>query len=506
MKGPIYQVAASPFNRPDADVILRSSNGSHFHFHVHRNILMMASPFFEDMFHLPVPHNENQTDRPIIDVPEDSATLDILLRVCYPVAVPLITTVKQARSVLDAALKYDMITVKQFATRMLETFVQAEPLRVYAIAARHGLDRLAKVAARQAVQKNAVTDSYVPELEDMPAGCYYRLLQYQRRVNNSTVFVFCRPKHNIATKGPSRETELTERNAPSPFDAVDADVVMVTTDNMRFCVHKSIITSASPVWTTLLQEQVSESGPASYNEETCGPRILQISERSNILQPLLQLIYPSGLPISVDNAALPSLLDAANKYQLQRVSWILLPKWSEFVASDPLSSYLLACSRGLKEQVIHSARSLLSRTYNDLVNTYVGALEAVPTGPYYRLLQFHKRCGQAARSFFDSQTRKDLEASSSFTLVTCDKSPCNGNSYRYASPKWYSSYVVRAKRCLEVQPSVSTFRLETITFLVKEMGCLSCMMRIKEVLAFCSAFEDAVDKVISEVSTDILFN
>lgn len=39
-----YQVASAPFNKPSADVILRTSDGVDFH--VHKMLLSLASSFF----------------------------------------------------------------------------------------------------------------------------------------------------------------------------------------------------------------------------------------------------------------------------------------------------------------------------------------------------------------------------------------------------------------------------------------------------------------------------
>ena len=45
--------ASSPFDRPDADVILRSCD--HVDFRFHKSLLSLASPFFCNMFALPQP-------------------------------------------------------------------------------------------------------------------------------------------------------------------------------------------------------------------------------------------------------------------------------------------------------------------------------------------------------------------------------------------------------------------------------------------------------------------
>ncbi|KAF8262050.1 hypothetical protein EI94DRAFT_1604033 [Lactarius quietus] len=67
-----------------ADVILCSSDLVSFH--VHKSILAISSPFFNDMFSLPQPCGEKVVDGlPIVHVSEDSKLLHSLLMVLYPI-------------------------------------------------------------------------------------------------------------------------------------------------------------------------------------------------------------------------------------------------------------------------------------------------------------------------------------------------------------------------------------------------------------------------------------
>lgn len=54
-------IAKAPFNRDDADVILRSSDGVHFH--LYANILIISSIVFTDTFALAkgATHSEDET-------------------------------------------------------------------------------------------------------------------------------------------------------------------------------------------------------------------------------------------------------------------------------------------------------------------------------------------------------------------------------------------------------------------------------------------------------------
>ena len=79
--------AAAPFDHAKADIILRSSDN--IDFRVFKLFLSLASPFFETLFDIPQPDEENGDQEikdglVVVPVTEDSKTLDALLRFCYP--------------------------------------------------------------------------------------------------------------------------------------------------------------------------------------------------------------------------------------------------------------------------------------------------------------------------------------------------------------------------------------------------------------------------------------
>ena len=73
-----------PFNISDANLIIRSSDL--IDFRVHKSVLTMVSPFFEDMLSLPQPSDGESVDGlPVVRLPEDSELLNSLLSKLYPV-------------------------------------------------------------------------------------------------------------------------------------------------------------------------------------------------------------------------------------------------------------------------------------------------------------------------------------------------------------------------------------------------------------------------------------
>lgn len=182
-------MAPEPFDHPDADVILRSSDKEPVDFRVFKLFLSLASPFFAMIFTLPQPNSPAYTEYedgiPVIQMSEDKRTLHLLLQFCYPIAlldIPRLSSLQELQSVTQAALKFEMGGVKRFAKKTLlePRFVESQPLRVFAIACRFGWIAEAKTAARYTLRQPLSNSAYYEELAHITAAAYHRLQQYHR--------------------------------------------------------------------------------------------------------------------------------------------------------------------------------------------------------------------------------------------------------------------------------------------------------------------------------------
>ena len=73
-----------PFRVSDANLVIRSSDLVDFR--VHKSVLALVSPFFEDLFSLPQPSDSETVDGlPMIRITEDSELLSCLVSILYPV-------------------------------------------------------------------------------------------------------------------------------------------------------------------------------------------------------------------------------------------------------------------------------------------------------------------------------------------------------------------------------------------------------------------------------------
>ncbi|KAF9466152.1 hypothetical protein BDZ94DRAFT_1252231 [Collybia nuda] len=176
--------AGYPFDHPKADVILRSSGDPPVDFRLFKLLLSLASPFFDVTFTLPQPDSV-EDDLPVILMSEDKHTLEILLRLCYPISVeePMpITSLKDLQLVIQAAMKLEMEGIQKYTRKVLlePRFIESQPLRVFAIACRYGWAAEARKAARFTLRQ-PITVPFVEELEYISAAIFYRLQEYHRR-------------------------------------------------------------------------------------------------------------------------------------------------------------------------------------------------------------------------------------------------------------------------------------------------------------------------------------
>lgn len=103
--------ASWPFDDPNAEVILRSSDNVDFR--VFRCNLSLASPVFKDMFTLGAPvhgeHPPNPSSLPVVPLSETGSALDTLLRLIYPLKTPKLDSVGDIKALVAAVVKYDLI-------------------------------------------------------------------------------------------------------------------------------------------------------------------------------------------------------------------------------------------------------------------------------------------------------------------------------------------------------------------------------------------------------------
>ncbi|EGN96988.1 hypothetical protein SERLA73DRAFT_170317 [Serpula lacrymans var. lacrymans S7.3] len=179
-------LAPPPFNHPKADVILRSSDD--IDFCVFKLFLSLASPHFDTVFNSPQsPYRpEAKAKLSVMSLPENSSTIDILLRFCYPSTLvddpdlgdPGIF--KILAEVVCAAKKYsvEVITKKVGLALSDAKVLEKDPFRVFAVARHSQLEKETRLAATYTLRQPLIPPK-IPELNLISAMDLLKLLDYR---------------------------------------------------------------------------------------------------------------------------------------------------------------------------------------------------------------------------------------------------------------------------------------------------------------------------------------
>ncbi|KAG1860690.1 hypothetical protein DFJ58DRAFT_744413 [Suillus subalutaceus] len=171
--------ARAPFNNPDHDIVLRSTDGVDFHHF--KLILSLVSPMFDGMFTLP--QSKSELAVPVILVPEPSTILYPLLLLSYPSAGadPIFNNIDDASAVLEAARKYQMdAIIYRIGDLVAAQFLPAHPLGVYAVSCLAGWEHHARTAAARSLEIKSLgrPSSEFAGMGAIGAVDYHRLLKY----------------------------------------------------------------------------------------------------------------------------------------------------------------------------------------------------------------------------------------------------------------------------------------------------------------------------------------
>lgn len=179
----------APFDDNDSDLVLHTSDGGRFA--VHRIFLTLASSLLKRSLMpgsaSPSPQFSGivikpEKGRDIIEIAEDGLTTERVLHFCYPFTNPVLENLDDVQKVLAMMKKFEMRGLMERVKSLLvqPSFLEEEPLRVFAIAYRFGFEAETRIAARSTL-RHQIFGPYVKELEHIPASVYHKLLQYHRK-------------------------------------------------------------------------------------------------------------------------------------------------------------------------------------------------------------------------------------------------------------------------------------------------------------------------------------
>ncbi|KAF8514963.1 hypothetical protein BU17DRAFT_94050 [Hysterangium stoloniferum] len=187
-----------PFiSTPQPDFVIKSSDG--IRFQVHCLFLHASSSFFATMLSIPQPKaaplSPPDAAIPLVDVTESSAVMAQLLRLIYPIPLPVFKNMNSLSKTVLAAEKYDMqgamSTLRKY---FLQTeFLNRNPIHVYGLASRFGWKEEKKAAFHVTLTLSNIYNSrYADILSELgtPVKDTFSLLALrQQRITGLTTFL-----------------------------------------------------------------------------------------------------------------------------------------------------------------------------------------------------------------------------------------------------------------------------------------------------------------------------
>ena len=185
------------FNWPDGDVILRSTHDTESRdFRTHKLFLSFASPVFKDILAVP------QCAPPaicLVDLDDPPRALELILRLIYPSSVPpVLDDLAVVLEAFNIANAYKIEVAQSRLQSSLVEFAKTEPLRVYAIACRLGLENEMKIASKHTLPINLLELTQLPEeFKLIPATEYHRLIRLHTRYRKEAMTITAKSMPNI---------------------------------------------------------------------------------------------------------------------------------------------------------------------------------------------------------------------------------------------------------------------------------------------------------------------
>ncbi|KAF8263767.1 hypothetical protein EI94DRAFT_1703771 [Lactarius quietus] len=176
-------------NVPEANIVLRSSD--QVCFRVHKSLLSMSSPLFEDLSSLPQPPDGELVDGlPVVQLSEDAVLLNSLVSFLYPIRRVGPGPYERVFALLSACQKYDMASIQSYIRDEMKrgTFpgpVKAKAFKTYAIANSFGLIPEMEAAARLTLSQPMSFESLGEALRLFKGPALWELVRYRAASNGS---------------------------------------------------------------------------------------------------------------------------------------------------------------------------------------------------------------------------------------------------------------------------------------------------------------------------------
>ncbi|KIM63692.1 hypothetical protein SCLCIDRAFT_116843 [Scleroderma citrinum Foug A] len=263
-----------------------------------------------------------------------------------------------------------------------------------------------------------------------------------------------------------------------------SDIVLESSDGVKFCAHKCILAAASPFF----EHMFALPQPHTKLPPDEDHPVIPVSERSSIIGALLQFIYPEPDPEVQHLDELDEFLTSAVKYDFMGVIAALRKELvsPRFLEENPLRVYAIATRFDLEYEAKIASRHTLS--CNVLDCPLSDDLKFISAYAYHRLLVLHRTRADAAQRLL--KIRDDVKC------IQC-ASTYYGN---FVPPKWWKVFERYAKEELARRPTTDViFSLPFLARVARECECIRCSGSILDNHEFFADLKQRIDGLPSTI-------
>ncbi|KAJ7811378.1 hypothetical protein B0H14DRAFT_3755127 [Mycena olivaceomarginata] len=279
----------------------------------------------------------------------------------------------------------------------------------------------------------------------------------------------------------------------SPFDGrppTAGDVILRSSDGVDFRVHQVVMSLASPIFATMFA--------LPQPEEEAEPVLM--AESAVALDRMLRFWYPGTEPPAIDTLdELQRVVEIlVSKYEVQSAVYTAKSYIRNYLETQPVAVFAFACTQGWEDVAQAAARESLKhpiRVFDDDATT---GLKQITGESYHRLLQYHYRCGIAAKGTTNSLRWVPATATKTLVWFTCRNCADYtldwylSDGAAYSTRVWFINYLTSVGAELSATPGISPADHELLQPALKEASkCSVCREQVHE-------------QLLNWVSTDLL--
>lgn len=181
----------------------------------------------------------------------------------------------------------------------------------------------------------------------------------------------------LTTAMTSAQSNGSQVSSPrSPFDDPHADIILLSSDRVEYCMLKADLRRSSAFCESMLSLPQPSDAPSS-DQHRDGLPVVHLTDPADLLDVLLAFCLPREPPSLSDLATVSRVLEGGRKYQIDWASQTARKALVALAEDEPLRAYAIACHYGLEAETRRAAVLCLRVPLMSLINSDVPELKLI---------------------------------------------------------------------------------------------------------------------------------